>query len=52
MRALELVKARNRKLRRNGRRCCANQLLHVAAELETEFASLELAAKKERASLG
>jgi len=50
-RILEGVKDRARELRRNGRRCCAAQVSHVAVELEAEFAGLELA-KKERASRG
>ena len=44
-RILGLVKQRSRKLRRNGRRCCANQVLEVATELESEFAVLELVKK-------
>ena len=44
-RILGLVKERSRKLRRNSRRCCANQVLHVATELEAEFAVLELVKK-------
>ena len=49
---LGLVKQRSRRLRRNGRRCCANQVLHVAAELEAEFAVLELAKKGLRPQRG
>ena len=51
-RILGLVKERSRKLRRNSRRCCANQVLHVAAELEAEFAVLELAKKGLRSQRG
>jgi len=47
-RILEGVKDRSRELRRNGRRCCAAQVLHVAAELEGEFDGLELAKKETR----
>lgn len=46
-RILDVVKDRARELRRNGRRCCANQVSHVAAELESEFAVLELAKKED-----
>ena len=45
-RVLGFVKMRSRELRRNGRRCCANQVLSVATELESEFDVLELAKKE------
>lgn len=38
---IENVKARSRKLRQDGRRCCANQVLNVATYLENEFADLK-----------
>jgi len=47
-RILDLVKQRSRELRRNGRGCCANQVSHVAVELESEFNGLELAKKEPR----
>ena len=40
------VKARSRTLRRNGRDCCANQLLSTATYLEGELEKLELKKKK------
>ena len=41
-RLVEDVKAESRRLWGNGRRCCANQLLHVAAGLERELVGLKL----------
>lgn len=40
------VKARSRKLRRDGRRCCANQVLCMATYLENELSQLRLARKE------
>ena len=39
---IENVKSKSRKLRRDGRRCCANQLMHVATYLENELDDLKL----------
>ena len=41
-RLIDAVKAEAKRLRGNGRRCCANQLLHVAAGLERELVGLKL----------
>lgn len=40
------MKARSRKLRRDGRRCCATQVLHVATYLENELRELKLEKKE------
>ena len=49
---LNRVEDRARELRRNGRRCCANQVLLVVAELGSEFAEwdakLEIARREAR----
>ena len=43
---IDNVKAKARRLRRDGRRCCANQVLQVASYLKKELCELELAKKE------